>query len=165
MSAKTQRERDLMLARIANKHGAKFSLRIILEARRAGIPISWAFALVEQETGFRNIFGCDLGRREGVPWCNAPVTKARVQELVRYVRNGGTSNGVGPTQLTSLDYIMRAEKLGGAHLTQHNIRVGMEVLHEKSGGDMQQAWKFNGAWQYQGQIAAKQAVWHRRLTA
>lgn len=155
--------RDIQLARRARKHGAKYSLRIILEARRAGILISWALALVEQETGFRNIFGCDTGPCSHAPWCHQTVTRERVRELIAHVKQGGTSNGVGPTQLTSLDYILRAQRLGGAHIPRHNIRVGLAVLREKTGGDMRQAWKFNGSPAYQEQIAAKQAAWHRRL--
>jgi hypothetical protein len=40
----------------------------------------------------------------------------------------------------------------------------MQVLKEKTGGDMAQAWRYNGAWEYQGQIRAKQRRWHNILT-
>ena len=53
--------RDLVLARRAKRHGARYSLRIIREARRAGIPISLAFAIVEQESRFLNVCGHDPG--------------------------------------------------------------------------------------------------------
>lgn len=162
-------DRNLELAHIAKSHGANYSLRIVLECRRAGIPISAGFALVEVETGDengggQNIFGCDLGKRAGVPWCHQAVTRERVQALIRHVKAGGISNGVGPTQLTSLDYILRAERLGGAHLTRCSIRVGMEVLHEKTGGDMGQAWRYNGSRAYQAKFDRAKAKWHRRLT-
>lgn len=170
MANQTRHERDLELARIAKSHGARYALRIVLEARRAGIPISALFALVEVETGDekgvgQNIFGCDLGKRSGPPYCHQQVTRARVQALIRHVKAGGISNGVGPTQLTSIDYIMRAERYGGAHLTRYSIRVGAEVLREKTGGDMDEAWRYNGSRAYQAKFDRAMAKWHRRLTA
>lgn len=169
MTAQTRRERDLELARVAKSHGANYSLRIVLACRAADIPVSAGFALVEVETGDdrgggRNIFGCDLGKRAGVPWCNQRVTRERVQALIRHVQAGGTSNGVGPPQLTSIGYIVRAEKLGGAHLARCTITVGMEVLHEKTGGDMDEAWRYNGARGYQAKFDRAMAKWHERLT-
>jgi hypothetical protein len=173
MSAPTQRERDLELAKIAKKHGGNYCLRTVLEARRADVPVSALFGLINVETGDwqtatggQNIFGCDLGgpKSRGVPFCNSAVTRAKVQQLIQHVRGGGASNGVGPTQLTSLDYIMRAERLGGAHLTANTIRVGAEVLHEKTGGDMGQAWKFNGSFEYQHKFEHAAGLWHARLT-
>ena len=163
-------ERNRDLARLAKAAGANYSLRIILEARRANVPISAGFAIVEVETGDehgggRNIFGCDLGKRAGVPWCHQRVTRARVQALIRHVRAGGTSNGVSPMQLTSLEYILRAERLGGAHIAANSIRVGMEVLREKTGGDMDKAWRYNGGREYQEKFERAQRKWHRILTA
>jgi hypothetical protein len=160
---------DRAYARKATQAGARYATRIIIEARRAGIPLSWAFALIEQESGFRNIFGCDWGsrypNRYAPPYCRVPVTKDRVQALLRF----GKPNGVGLTQLTDFSYVRRAERTKvsrgyGAHLPGNQIRVGMQVLKEKTGGDMAQAWRYNGAWEYQGQIRATQRRWHNILT-
>jgi hypothetical protein len=161
---------DREYVRRARANGAEHAYRIILEARRAGIPLSWAFALVEQESGFRNIFGCDWGRpawpgEYRPPFCKVPVTADRVDALLRH----GKPNGVGLTQLTDFSYVLRAERTKvarafGAHLPGNQIRVGMEVLKEKTGGDMGQAWRYNGAREYQAQIKAKQRRWHNILT-
>lgn len=170
MAARTTTEgRQVALARIAKSHGANYSLRIVREALRADIPISALFALVEVETGDekgggQNIFGCDLGTRSGPPYCHQQVTRARVQALIRHVKAGGISNGVGPTQLTSIDYIMRAERYGGAHLTRCTIRVGAEALREKTGGDMDLAWRYNGSRAYQAKFDKAMRKWHERLT-
>jgi hypothetical protein len=43
------------------------------------------------------------------------VTRDRVQALIAHVEGGGISNGVGLTQLTSIDLIQQAEAEGGAH--------------------------------------------------
>jgi hypothetical protein len=160
---------DRELVRRARANGAQHAYRIILEARRAGIPLSWAFALIEQESGFRNIFGCDWGTPAGgkfrPPYCRVPVTKERVQALKRNRK----PNGVGLPQLTDFAYVDRAERtkvsrVFGAHLPGNQIRVGMEVLKEKTGGDMDLAWRYNGAREYQARIKAKQRRWHNILT-
>jgi hypothetical protein len=159
---------DREYVRRARANGAQHAYRIILEARRAGIPLSWAFALVEQESGFRNIFGCDWGEgsnRFSAPYCRVPVTQARIRTLLAH----GKPNGVGLTQLTDFSYVRRAERTKaarayGAHLPANQIRVGMEVLKEKTGGHMDEAWRYNGAFSYQREIQAKQRRWHNILS-
>jgi hypothetical protein len=160
---------DRKYAEIATRAGAQYAYRIVAEARRSGIMLSWAFALFEQESDFRNIFGCDWGMNVGSryepPYCRVPVTKERVAALLAY----GKPNGVGPGQLTDFSYVRRAERTKvsrayGAHLPGNNIRVSLEVLAEKTGGDMKQAWRYNGARSYQDEIKAKQIRWHNTLT-
>lgn len=48
-----------------------------------GLYLSTACALVEKESGFKNIFGCDYGSgwTNVPPYCNVAVTKERVQAL------------------------------------------------------------------------------------
>lgn len=119
--------RDMQLARRAKAAGANYSLRIVLEARRAQVPVSLAFGLVDVETGgtFDNIFGHDKGAwrpRDG--W----VTKAAVAELLRRVAAGEPSNGVGLTQLTWPGFIRAADRAGGAHKPKWQLRVGLDHL-------------------------------------
>jgi hypothetical protein len=103
---------------------------ILAESKRAGLPFALALALVDQESGFQNIFGCDLGPRDTAPWCHQPVTPDRVKALIAHVEGGGTSNGVGLTQLTSIDLIQQAEAEGGAHNVGPQCRVGFQRLHD-----------------------------------
>ena len=112
--------RDLTLARRARRAGARYGLRIIWEARRAGIPISLAFALVEQESGFRNITGADAG----APCPHMRVTPSVVQRIL----SSPVSNGVGLTQLTYKPYIRQAQAMGGAHVPRYQLRVGFRAL-------------------------------------
>lgn len=115
--------------RIINSYfGTSHGTEIYEEADRAGLHLAAACALVEQESNGRNIFGCDLGPRTTVPFCRQEVTKERVQQLVRHIRAGGTSNGVGLTQLTWRDFIYEAESLGGAHIPRNQLRVGFKLL-------------------------------------
>lgn len=117
---------DLALLRKARSHGARYAWAIIRAARAKGIGVALGFALVEQESGFKNIFGCDAG---GL-FCHQDVTAARVDMLIRSVHAGGTSNGVGLTQLTSIGLIEAAERAGGAHRPRCQLSVGFGYLHD-----------------------------------
>jgi hypothetical protein len=83
-------------------------------------------ALVEQESGGKNIFGCDRGSIH----CHLPVNRVAVRELLEYVDAGGTSNGVGLTQITYPPLIRDAQALGGAHLMRNQLIVGFGLLAE-----------------------------------
>lgn len=158
--------RDLKLARFINKviktaykdAENPYALRTVWEARRNGIPLSWALAMIEQESGWCNIFGCDHG--PGEAFCHQRVTNERVRALLAR----RVYNGVGYTQLTSRSYVERAMKRrGGAASVRNQIIVGMQVFGEKTRGDMDQAWKYNGHERYQAQIASKAKRWHERF--
>ncbi len=107
---------------------------IVEECRRmgpGGLWISTAAALVEQESGGRNIFGCDWGSRWTwePPYCQVPVSRERVRALIRNYKAGGGANGVGLTQLTYMPYVYAAERMGGAHVPRYQMRVGFELLN------------------------------------
>jgi hypothetical protein len=158
-------KRDIALAIKAKRHGAKYALRIVLEARRAGIPVSLGFAIVEQETGFRNVFGHDPTIFIGA----GVVTK---QKYLAYRKQRGRTRmqGVGPAQLTWWAYQDEADALGGCWVPKHNICVGMKVL-----AGLIAVWgreagiaRYNGsgpaASRYAQQVLCKQRRWHDRLT-
>ena len=121
---------DDMLLKVVSDAGHLFGPEILAESKRAGLPFALALALVDQESTFQNIFGCDLGPRDSVPWCHQPVTRDRVQALIAHVEGGGISNGVGLTQLTSIDLIQQAEAEGGSHNVVPQCRVGFGHLHD-----------------------------------
>lgn len=150
--------RELAYAARAKRNGAHHVIKTVQEARRAGVPLSWAFALVEQESGFRNVFGHDSGSiLKGLH-----VTKARVAALLNFVAQGGNSNGVGLTQLTFPPLIVEANRAGGAHRPRFQLRVGLKFFREVTGGDYDRlAWKYNGDPAYQVRIKAKQRRWHK----
>lgn len=159
--------RDIALARKAKKHGASYSLRIILEARRAGIPISLGFALVEQESAFANIYGHDPTIFAGagkVTKTNYAAYKAR-----RGAHGEGGMQGVGPVQLTYWSIQDRADRLGGCWKPAASIRVGFEQLAGliAQHGDVQGIASYNGsgpaAQSYAKSVRSKQAKWHERL--
>jgi len=123
-------DNDAKLIEMIRRAGFSFGPAILAESKRAGIQLALALALVEQESGFRNIFGCDRGPRKTAPWCHQDVTHERVEALIKFVDGGGKSNGVGLTQLTSIDFIRQAEAKGGAHRVEAQCRVGFGHLHD-----------------------------------
>lgn len=105
--------------------------RIVKAASDNHVNVSDACALLEQESNFRNIFGHD--QRGMFP--GEQVTREKVKALIKHVQAGGTSNGVGVTQLTSLGFILQAEQAGGAHLPAIQADVGLHLL-----GQLQQSY-------------------------
>lgn len=150
--------------RILGAHGKL----IYEEAKRAGLELALARALVEQESGNRNIFGCDWGPQgDRPPYCHQAVTRARVQALLR----AGKANGVGLTQLTSFGYVQAAERLGGAHLPRNQLRVGFQVLAGfirrhglRTGIGAYNGGEGNPQFGYADEVLAKRAVWKQRLS-
>lgn len=158
-------KRDYELARLADKWGANFSTRIILECRAHDVAISDGFALVEQESDFKNIFGCDHG--PGKAFCHQAVTKARVASLLA----SSLANGVGPTQLTSKGYVQQADRDGGAHKPAVNIATGIAILGQlqKKYGRLTGFGAYNGGGRnpnmgYAREVDQKADRWHRILT-
>lgn len=152
--------RDLKLARVAKKHGAKSALRILYEARRQGLDYSWLLAMIEQESEFENIFGGDHG--PGVAYYHQKVTNAKVRNLMAW----GLYNGIGYTQLTSPEYVRMAQRRpGGAASVRNQIIIGAAVLKGKTDGDMSKAWRYNGDPAYQQEIQPRAERWHARFKA
>lgn len=161
--------RDLTLARRIKRYGGQNSLRVVLEARRAGIPVSLLCAFLTQESGFRNVFGSDPVSN---PVKGGPVTKARYLEYKRYRDAGYGMQGVGPAQLTWKGFQDQADALGGCWVPKNNIRVGASLiaslLRQYKGNEHAAIARYNGtgaaAEAYANSVLALQRIWHGRLT-
>jgi hypothetical protein len=159
------------LIQMVNNEGFSFGPAIVAGAKHAGVQLALALALVEQESGFRNIFGCDSGHpRNSAPWCHQDVTRQRVHELITFVDHGGVSNGVGLTQLTSIDLIKRAEAEGGAHTVDAQCRVGFRFLHDliERNHEREGIGAYNGGeghpnMRYADSVLALRAKWQSRI--
>jgi hypothetical protein len=139
---------------------------VIEEAKRAGLPLRFALAMLEKETDIpqRNIFGCDHG--SGRAFCHENVTAARVAAL----RRSGLANGVGWTQITLPAFVEEADKLGGAHKPRFQMRVGFKVLKDnidREGSARQGFRAYNGsgaqAEKYGREAVAIAERWKRAL--
>lgn len=106
--------------------------QMLREEAWGNIDAALACAVVEQEAGGKNIFGCDWGSRwtDVPPYCQVEVTKERVKALIANVAAGGGQNGVGLTQLTTIQFVKQAEAMGGAHLPRYQCRVGFRLLRD-----------------------------------
>jgi hypothetical protein len=146
---------------------------IVEEAQRAGLELALACALVKQESGGRNIFGCD-GRNfenpDEVPFCGVRVTAERVRQLLEHIASGGDSNGVGLVQLTAPELIKRAEALGGAHKPRNQLRVGfghlvylIDLLGYRKGIGAYNGGAGNPIMSYAWDVLEKRNEWRRRL--
>jgi hypothetical protein len=100
---------------------------IISAAKEARLSLADACALVEVESGGRNIFGADPGG----PFAHEPVTRELVQRLINqrgYRVGNAPMQGVGLTQLTWYTFVLDAEERGGAHIPLNQCLVGFNLL-------------------------------------
>jgi hypothetical protein len=161
--------RDDQLARIIDRHGGNgYGLLVVREARNAGIPISLGCALVEQESGFRNVFGHDLvkfGQIRG-----GKVSRLRYLRYRTLRKLGRGMQGVGLTQLTWFAFQDQADRLGGCWKPTYQLRVGFRLLADliREHGQVDGIAAYNGAGpaadRYSHQVRSKQSRWHDRLT-
>lgn len=169
-------KRHLEIGRRIKSLGGDYGTRIAMEADRQNIPVSVLTAVVEQETGFRNVFGHDKkvnGSTSGIPkrWAGTEVTKNKYRwyKLGRRFRG---NQGVGPMQLTFPGYQDEADRDGGCWDTAVNIATGANVLKAlyDSHGTWAAAYAVYNAGsvneqgrQYAAEVTAKQRKWHRNL--
>lgn len=170
----TIKKRNRELRDRAKRHGANYALAIIEEARRNKIPVSLGFALIEQESGFRNVWGGDRapnGKTTGLQF--KPVSKARYLQYkrARGSRGQGGMQGVGPAQLTWWEFQDSADQLGGCWIARNNIRFGFRRLAElvRHHGTRKALAIYNGGvgnpqFGYADSVLARQRKWHRILT-
>ncbi len=130
------------------------------------LPLSLAYALFQQESGFRNVFGHDPVRsiRGGA------VTKARYLYYKARRKRGLGMQGVGPGQLTWYATQDRADALGGCWKYGVNVRVALATLKAniRANGYAKGIERYNGsgpaAVRYSREVRAKQKRWHAILT-
>lgn len=118
------------LGRAIRANGGRFEGAVVREARRARLPVALACAVLEKETGFRNVFGHDAVRNpvKSPPGGLLGVTEENYRRYLAHRRQGLGNQGVGPMQLTSAFLQDRADQLGGCWQPGPNIRVGLEFL-------------------------------------
>jgi hypothetical protein len=161
--------RDAAMAWRARRRGARYALRIVREARRAGLDPALAFALVQRESDFRNVFGNDPA---GPPQVRGqPVTRGHYLRYRELRDRGHGAQGVGLTQLTWPSFQDAADGLGGCWKVKAQLRVGLEVLagHVRKRGERAGVAAYNGlgprAERYAEDVIGLTARWERILAA
>lgn len=164
--ARRRRRRQIGKARAG---GAHFATAIFDEAKRTGLGYALGLALIEQETGFRNVFGHDPTIFSGA----GEVTRDKyfAYKAKRGARGTGGMQGVGPAQLTWWEYQDRADLRGGCWQPEHNIAVGFDVLAAavKTHGERKGLAVYNGGsrnpnFAYADQVLARKRKWVGRLS-
>src|SRR3954447_4399326 len=143
-----QPDADARLEAALRKAGARYEVEIVRESKRSGLPVSLICAVLEVETGFRNVFGHDDVRNpiKSPPNGLLAVTPALYRQYLGFRRQGLGNQGVGPMQLTSPGLQDRADALGGCEKAGPNIRVGAEFL----AGNIQRLGLYRGVAAYNG---------------
>lgn len=150
------------------KRGIVYPKTTVREAKRAGIPLSLACALLEQESsGGHNVFGHDPVKVPQIK--GGEVTRSRYRRY-KALRPTHGMQGVGPMQLTWWTYQDAADKLGGCWKPAINMRVGFKLIKDliNQKDNMWTALKaYNGtgeaASRYASQVVSKQTAWHNKF--
>jgi hypothetical protein len=141
---------------------------VVEEAKRAGLRLPLACALLEKESGKgRNVFGHDPTIFVGA----GEVTRAKYREYKRRrVASGNRQmQGVGPCQLTWWEFQDTADREGGCWRPEINMRVGFRHLVAliNQHGEADGARRYNGsgaaAEAYSRDLLAKARVWEAKL--
>jgi hypothetical protein len=149
--------------------GGRWEDAIVREARRSGVPVSLVCAVIEQESGFRNVFGHDRVPNpvKSPPGGLLEVTEGRYRDYLRHRKLGHGNQGVGPMQLTWPGFQDRADDLGGCWRPEANIRVGAGVLADnvRKLGHERGVQKYNGAPgnAYATSVLKLERTWRARL--
>jgi hypothetical protein len=167
---------------VMRRNGIVYPWRTFRAARKAGLGLALACALLDQETGGgRNVFGHDRDSdghiifhgQEGT----VPVTREGYQEYKRFRDATGTvppfgrMQGVGPMQLTWYAFQDEADKLGGCWRPGKNMRTGFQIVKRNidTAGSMRAGVRqYNGsgpeAEEYADAVLAGREVWRERLS-
>ena len=113
---------------------------IVQAASATGVPLAIAAAMIQKETGGKNIYGHDAGGVYstltgpvvvgGIVYekgADIPVTSLNFVEFLRLVTAGAKSNGVGPAQITYSGYFKQAPDYPFWDALA-NIRFGLTIL-------------------------------------
>jgi hypothetical protein len=150
-----QSHEDPMLSMLRAR-GLKFPRWAVEEARRVGIPLSYALAFLEKEsTGHdedgEGKFGLNLFGHDPVnnPVRGGFVTRSRYASYLANRKRGLGMQGVGPMQLTWWQFQDMADQQGGCWHPQYNMRVGFAIakrlIRESGKHDGVRRWNGTGA--------------------
>jgi tellurite resistance protein len=164
---------DKALAAAIRRNNGRYETAIIRASRKTKIPVAVLCAMVQHETGFRNVFGHDPVRNpvKSPPGGLLEVTEANYKRYLRFRNQGLGQQGVGPMQLTTGAYQDRADQLGGCWKPGPNIMAGAEALVGKirqEGGNFWEGVRaYNGggdrARAYRKLIFDSTQLWEARL--
>ena len=166
---------------------------IVQAATATGIPLAIAAAMIQKESGGKNVYGHDgsvetgpgvfstrygpvvIGGTTYAQGSNIPVTQGNFAEFLRRVTAGKKSNGVGPAQLTYAGYFKQYPTYEFWDALA-NIKFGLTILADYLDGDTSDASissagaRYNGgtnpgekALAYGADLLTKTKAWRAKL--
>lgn len=149
-------------------HGMVNADDLLEAAHLEKFPLFIAAAFAEKESNGANIYGHDAG---GYNWGVRPVTRANYQDFYEHVvKEGHTSNGVGPMQITWPGFFPDAANKGlRLWLPVDNFRYGFQLIESYLHGRMdgpaieEAGTRYNGAAVYGRSVRALANTWLHRL--
>jgi hypothetical protein len=162
--------RDLEVAGIINQNH-RYGLRIALEARAYDIWPSVLAAVIEQESGFRNVYGHDAVKWPQIKGGN--VTRLNYARYKQLRKMGLGMQGVGPGQLTWWEFQDEADRSGGCWRPAPNIATTAWLLASlrRKAGSWAHAYELYNAGKtgttagraYSQSVRRRARAWHERL--
>lgn len=117
---------------ILKQAGVANATAIVAASNTSGLPIGVAVGMIMKETGGPNIYGHDAG---GAMYGAGEVTEANFKSgFLPVVLAGGTSNGVGPAQITYPGYF-RQNPTYPWWDPYYNCLFGFNLIKQYCGGD------------------------------
>lgn len=168
---RAKRRRAKMINKAVKGGAKRYAVLIYDLAEKANITYALGLALVDQESGFDNVYGHDHLPGKPPIWHGktgrVPVTQTNYAEYKRFRIRNRLAQGVGPVQLTSPGFQDRADHAGGCWKPSANIEVGFDILAGliKELGLERGIGAYNGGagnpnMQYAAQVMARRAKWH-----
>lgn len=151
---------------IARDFGLQNVAAIANASEQANVPFAVACALIEKESGGRNVYGHD----EGGALAGFPGTCNEDNYEVFWwmvFQKGMKSNGVGPAQITSKGLLQQmADDRLDPWFPLHNIFFGLTLLKQfkQTTGSWEGAGtRYNGSPEYGKDLARKIEQWQERF--
>lgn len=164
-------DRDVALGIM--RHSLHNTTIIFAEAKATKLALPAACALMQKESGGRNVYGHDAGGMlSGFPDSVNKENFAAFWWMVK--EHSAQSNGVGPCQITSQGLLQQMMDQGlNPWVIAHNMHFGFDLLRRyylaaRLAGEVR-PWvvagaRFNGAVIYGEDLAKKIADWREALT-
>lgn len=157
-------------AAVLTAYGIGLADELVEAAQAEGIEMAAAAAMIEKESGGRNVWGSDGVATGGHYVKGAQVTQADyLAYRAAVAANQILRQGCGPAQCTSAAYQVSADVLGGCWLPVPNMRAGFRGLQAmiNAYGVYGGFEHYNGsgpaAIAYANDAVAKYQVWQSRL--
>lgn len=153
--------------RVAKRFGLKNVWAASRAAKKVGLPFEAACALLQKESGGRNVYGHDVGGAlSGFP---GTVNRDNFAVFEWMISHGWSSNGVGPCQITWKGYFTDMQKRGLLPWKPYdNMVFGFGILRahrDRFGSWTLAGGAYNGSSEYGADLNNKINEWKKRFAS